>query len=503
MSDSSLVFLDKNRQSSARKGEGESVSLSSDSLYNFDAEQSLLALLLWSNSLYEKISDIVDKNYFGNVAHQDLFDRMVYLLNKGKMVDKIVLKGFADSHPSIQDEGGSQYVADLVDMAPFCGDVVEYAICLKDLFIRRELIRMMAQTSCDIGKVEPDAPATGYIENLEKDLYSLATTGHARDGFKTFSQTIEESLAMAEIASKNLSGVVGVTSGFRELDDQLGGLLPSDLLILAGRPSMGKTAFVTNIAFNAAKAFRDKKENGGKVAFFSLEMSSEQLTTRILSQETRFRSDSIRKGKLNGTDIKKFADAARDLNDVPLFIDDTPAISVAALRTRSRRLMRQHGLNLIVIDYLQLLMPSTSKRSDNRVQEISDITRSLKALAKELNVPVIALSQLSRAVEQREDKKPMLSDLRESGSIEQDADVVMFVYRDEYYSSRKHGAKNEDPNVPAMTEVEKIQAREQGHNAEIIIAKQRHGPIGTVNLLYFPNYTSFRSPADIMEENGK
>jgi replicative DNA helicase len=409
------------------------------------------------------------------------------------------LKGFADSHPALQDVGGSNYLIDLVDMAPFCGDIMEYACCLKDLFIRREIIRIAKETVDGLLKVEPDDPAIGYVESLEKSLYSLATKGNARDGFKTFAQTIQESIAMADIAYHHKSGVVGVTSGFRELDDQLGGLLRSDLLILAGRPSMGKTALVTNIAFNAAKAFRDGDSGGGRVGFFSLEMSAEQLTTRILSQETRYRSDMIRKGKLDYGSVKHFSQLAKELDTIPLFIDDTPALSVAALRTRSRRLMRQHGLDLIIIDYLQLLMPNTNKRSENRVQEVSDITRALKALAKELNVPVIALSQLSRAVEQREDKKPQLSDLRESGSIEQDADVVMFVYRDEYYTSRKKGGKPEEK--PA--EENPVKNSSQGHNAEIIIAKQRHGPIGTVNLLYFPHFTSFRSPSNmVLEERG-
>ena len=491
MLDSSLLFLDKNKKSFLKNIDGEE-SKSMNTLYNFDAEQNILALLLWSNSLYEKISDILEKEYFSTNYHQDLFERMLYLLNKGKSVDKVVLKGFADSHPSLQEVGGSDYISGLVEMAPFCGDIMEYAYCLKDLFIRRELIRVTKETVDGLIKVEPDDPAIGYIEDLERSLYSLATKGSARDGFKTFAQTIEESIVMANIAYNHKTGVVGVTSGFKELDDQLGGLLRSDLLILAGRPSMGKTALVTNIAFNAAKAFRDGNASGGRVAFFSLEMSAEQLTTRILSQETKYRSDMIRKGKLNYECVKDFTNLARELDNIPLFIDDTPALSVAALRTRARRLMRQHGLDLIVIDYLQLLMPNTNKRSDNRVQEVSDITRALKALAKELNVPVVALSQLSRAVEQREDKKPQLSDLRESGSIEQDADVVMFVYRDEYYTSRKKGIKQEE-NIIEETPIHKNKS--EGHTAEIIIAKQRHGPIGTVNLLYFPNFTSFRSPA--------
>lgn len=492
MSDSSLVFLDKNKRTFGEKGVEKDAEIL-DTLYNFDAEQNILALLLWSNSLYERISDVIDKTHFGMSYHQDLFERIWYLLNKGKAVDRIVLKGFADSHPNLQEIGGSEYINQLVEMAPFCGDILEYAYCLKDLFLRRELIRVTKQTVDGVLKVEPDSPVMEYIESLERDLYGLATTGHTKDGFKTFADTIKESVGMARTAFTHKSGIVGITSGFREMDEQMGGLLRSDLIILAGRPSMGKTAFATNIAFNAAKAFRDGKPGGGKVAFFSLEMSSEQLTTRILSQETKYRSDAIRKGKLAESDLEDFAEVASSFENVPLFIDDTPAISVAALRTRARRLMRQSGLDLIVIDYLQLLMPNTNKRSENRVQEVSDITRSLKALAKELNVPVIALSQLSRAVEQREDKKPMLSDLRESGSIEQDADVVMFVYRDEYYTSRKKDQKSssEQPEEGPASFVKKT----EGHNAEIIIAKQRHGPIGTVNLLYFPNFTSFRSPA--------
>ena len=460
------------------------------SLINLDAEQSLLALLLWSNSLYEKIADILMPEYFTISAHKELYERMRSLFNKGQSVDRITLKAFADATTSFNEWGNSAYLQALYEIAPFSGDIVEYATHLKDLYLRREIVRLTQETASGVMEVDMEESAVQHIESLEKELYSLALSGQSRESFKTFAQTIKESLDMVERAKKNRGSVVGITTGFPELNDHMGGLVRSDLLILAGRPSMGKTAFATNIAFNAAKAFMDGAPGGARVAFFSLEMSSEQLTTRILAQESKVRSDVIRKGKMNDKEGIAFQAAAREIEAIPLYIDDTPALSVSSLRTRARRLQRQKGLDLIVIDYLQLLMPGTFKRSDNRVQEVSDITRSLKALAKELNVPVLALSQLSRAVEQREDKKPMLSDLRESGSIEQDADVVMFVYRDEYYESRKKGAKNEE-----APEINPIKKSNEGHHAEIILAKQRHGPIGTVNLVYFPSFTSFRSPA--------
>ena len=298
---------------------------------------------------------------------------------------------------------------------------------------------------------------------------------------------LTEAVKMAEIAYRRETPIVGVTSGLLDIDKMLGGLHPSDLLIVAGRPSMGKTVLGTNIAFNAAKAFLDNAKEGANVAFFSLEMSAEQLATRILSTQSRISSDRIRRGEIKAEEFPNLVSASRDIENLGLFIDDTPALTVTALRNRARRLQRQHGIGLVIVDYLQLLEGSgKSRSSDNRVQEISDISRGLKALAKELNIPVIALSQLSRAVEQREDKRPQLSDLRESGSIEQDADVVMFIYRDEYYEARKEPPVGTDKHLEWQQRMSKVQ-----NQAEIIVAKQRHGPVGTVKLFFDGKHTKF------------
>ncbi len=335
-----------------------------------------------------------------------------------------------------------------------------------------------------------DISATNQIEIAEKKLFDLATVGQQERGLASFSTALKEALVSAEVAYKRDSHVVGVTTGFKKVDECLGGFHPSDLIIVAGRPSMGKTALATNFAFNAAQATLEKNE-GAAVAFFSLEMSAEQLANRILGQETGLSSDLIRRGDIGKSDFPKLVEVSNRLNSLPFFIDDTPGLSVAALRTRARRLKRQEGLGMIIIDYLQLLTTPGKNRAENRVLELSEITRSLKALAKELNVPVIACSQLSRAVEQRDDKRPQLADLRESGSIEQDADVVMFVFREEYYLSRKKPTGNDDKTI----EWEKAMAK-VANIAEIVIAKQRHGPIGTVQLHFEGRLTKFSDLAD-------
>jgi replicative DNA helicase len=298
-------------------------------------------------------------------------------------------------------------------------------------------------------------------------------------------------MVVLESAFKSDSSITGITTGFMDLDKWMGGLSRSDLIILAGRPSMGKTALATNIAFNAAMAFVKKTDGAGKVAFYSLEMSKEQLVTRILAQECCIPSERIRRGEIKEEDFIKLKDANKRVAELPLFIDDTPALTISILRSRSRKLKRQHGLDLIVVDYLQLLQGNSEKRNENRVQEISEITRSLKAIAKELDVPVLALSQLSRAVETRDDKRPQLSDLRESGSIEQDADVVMFIYREEYYESRREPTRGSEEHAKWMEKLAKT------HNlAEVILAKQRHGPVGTVRLFFDGKYTKFDNLSD-------
>jgi replicative DNA helicase len=379
----------------------------------------------------------------------------------------------------------------------------DYGRTIHDLYLRRQLISIGEDTVNEAYAHDLERDARNQIEQAEKKLFDLAVSGQYEGGFRAFSQALTEAITMAEAAFKRSGRTTGVSTGFDDLDDLLGGLHPSDLVVLAGRPSMGKTALATNIGFNAAKTYRSTKgpdgklvtEDGAVIGFFSLEMSAEQLATRVLSEESGVASDRIRRGDVSHDDFGKFVQASQKLASVPLFIDDSPALTIAGLRTRARRLMRQQGLGLIIVDYLQLLRGAGEGRgAENRVQEISEITRGLKALAKELNVPVLALSQLSRAVEQREDKRPMLSDLRESGSIEQDADVVMFVFREEYYLSRGEPTRRpEDSDDKFNERYTRWQERlEQVHGTgEVIIAKQRHGPIGKVTLRFDGSTTKF------------
>ncbi|HEX2150941.1 MAG TPA: replicative DNA helicase, partial [Stellaceae bacterium] len=382
-----------------------------------------------------------------------------------------------------------------------------YGRTIHDLYLRRELITVGQDIVTEAFEHDLDDLATEQIERAEAKLFELASSGQAEGGPREFRFALTSAITMAQAAFKRDGKIVGVATGFTDLDKKLGGLHPSDLIILAGRPSMGKTALATNIAFNAAKDYQPahgpdgridltrQAEDGAVVAFFSLEMSAEQLATRILAEESGTSSDKIRRGEVRREDFDKFVMASQRLAAIPLYIDDTPALSIAALRTRARRLKRQHGLGLIVIDYLQLMRPSAAKGGqENRVQEISEITRGLKAIAKELNVPVLALSQLSRAVEQREDKRPMLADLRESGSIEQDADVVMFIFREEYYLSRSEPPRRAEESDQKFNErYEDWQRRSEAAfgMAEVIIAKQRHGPIGTVKLHFEAETTKF------------
>ena len=377
----------------------------------------------------------------------------------------------------------------------------DYGRTIYDLYLRRELIALGEDVVNDAFAQDLEITATDQIETAEQKLYGLAEAGQTERGLTTFKSAVIEAVNMAEAARNRDSHVAGVATGFKDLDRLLGGLHYSDLIILAGRPSMGKTALATNIAVSAAMARNKKKGPDGTeivvpevVAFFSLEMSTEQLATRILAEASEVRSDAMRRGEINENDFGKIFDASRALYTLPLFIDDTPALTIGALRTRARRLKRQQGLSLIIVDYLQLMQGPAGLRSENRVQEVSEITRGLKAVAKELNVPVLALAQLSRQTEQRDDKRPQLSDLRESGSIEQDADVVMFIYREEYYLAREkpsQGAREKDDDFTrrrAKYEERKDEAR---NKAEVIVAKQRHGPIGTIDLQFRGEFTRF------------
>ncbi len=455
--------------------------------HNYEAEQALLGALLHNNQSYEKVSEFLLPDHFANAANGRIYGVISKLLERGQIVDPITLKGTFEQDDSLQEIGGTQYLAHLAASVVSIISVQHYGELIYDLHLRRQLINLGEDVVNNAFAPDIEHGAQQQIETAEQRLYDLATVGQADKGFIPFSKALTESIQIAELAFKREEKIVGVTTGLKDLDSLLGGLHPSDLIILAGRPSMGKTALATNIAFNAAEAGLEQKVYGGIVAFFSLEMSSEQLATRLLAQESGVASDRIRRGDIPQADFQKFFEVSRRLANLPLYIDDTPGLTISALRTRSRRLKRKHGLSMIVVDYLQLLQGSPGARnSDNRVQEISEITRGLKTLAKELHVPVIALSQLSRAVEQREDKRPQLADLRESGSIEQDADVVMFVYREEYYESRREPAPNTDKHEEWSAQMKQIY-----NMAEAIVAKQRHGPINTVKLFFDGALTKF------------
>ncbi|MBM3467804.1 MAG: replicative DNA helicase [Alphaproteobacteria bacterium] len=466
-------------QSSHREGEAPP--------YNLEAEQLLLGALLLNNGSYEALGDFLLPHHFADGIHGQIFEAIARFIDRGQVADPITLKDYFDKNEALQPVGGARYLIDLAEGVVSVISVGDYGRLIYDLYLRRQLMGIGEDMVLNARTHELDLNAAQQIEDAEKKLFDLAITGSASGGFKSFQMALTEAIEMAEVAYKRDSHVVGVTTGLTDIDKCLGGLHPSDLLIIAGRPSMGKTALATNMAFNAAKAYLNKNKSGASVGFFSLEMSAEQLATRILASESGISSDKIRRGEVKEEHFPTFVQVSRELSSIPLFIDDTPALSVSALRTRARRLKRQENLGLIVIDYLQLLESGGSNRKgDNRVQEISDITRALKALAKELNVPVIALSQLSRAVEQREDKRPQLADLRESGSIEQDADVVMFVFREEYYEIRRQPPEGTEKHAEWQAHMDRI-----ANQAEVIIAKQRHGPVGNVRLYFDGSLTRF------------
>ena len=464
--------------------------------HNLEAEQALLGAILVNNVAYEKVGEILQPEDFYDPAHGRIYAAVSTMINRGQIADTKTLRGLFNDDPAFANMGGAQYLADLAASVITIINAEDYARLIHDLYLRRQLITLGEDVVNEAYRHDLDEPAKTQIEKTESRLFELAKTGEIDRGFVKLEKALVVSLRMAEEAHKRDSHVTGVTTGLRDLDRKMGGLQRSDLLILAGRPSMGKTALATNIAFNAARAWHDSDgKEGAAVAFFSLEMSSEQLATRLLGEHSSVPSDKIRRGEVKTDDFSKFLEAAKVLSRAPLFIDDTPALSVAALRTRARRLKRTAPhLGAIVIDYLQLLHGTSSRGSENRVQEVSEITRGLKALAKELDIPVVALSQLSRAVEMREDKKPQLADLRESGSIEQDADVVMFVYREEYYHARSEPTRRADEGDDKFNQRHQrwMERGEEIRNiAEVIIAKQRHGPIGTVELHFDGQFTRF------------
>jgi len=452
---------------------------------NIEAEQSVIGSILVSNDILDDVSPIINYTKFYDPIHQKIFLAIENLISKGMLANPITLKNYFENDKNLIELEGHEYLVKITKFSTSLRQAIEYAKIIYDMHVRRELIKISETTIDNASNKNIDLPGEKIIEDSEKLLFDLAERGSFSKSFVKFDTALNQTIEMASRAFKSTEGIVGVTTGLTDLDDRLGGLHNQDLVIIGGRPSMGKTALATNIAFHAAKNIQEKGLKSS-VAFFSLEMSSEQLSTRILSEQSRIKSNDIRRGKISEEQFDKFIETSKNISELPLYIDETPAISIAAISNRARRIKRLFGCELVVVDYIQL-MRATNIRNDGRVQEISEITQGLKAIAKELNVPVLAVSQLSRAVEQRDDKKPQLSDLRESGSIEQDADVVMFVYREAYYLERK------EPR-PATVEHAEWQNKmnEISILAEIMISKQRHGPTGNIKVEFESMFTKFR-----------
>jgi replicative DNA helicase len=471
--------------------------------YNILAEQMLLGVFLTNNEAVNKVSDFLLEEHFYEPVHQRIFAAIHKFIERGVIANPITLKNHFDKDSALSDIGGAEYLVKLAGLATTIINVADYARTIYDLSVRRKLIAVGEEIVNDAFDVEIERTAKEQIEKAEQELFILASEGHdGSTGFQHIKSPLIDAIHRAELAFKHRERVSGISTGFVDLDKLLGGFQNSDLLILAGRPSMGKTALGINLAYQSCKAMYEhhmatKEERGDDnlpppaVGVFSLEMSSEQLAARMLSMVSEVDSSKMRSGHISEDDFGKIVTANKYMNQLPFFIDDTPSLSISALRTRARRLKRRHNLGLILVDYLQLLRGASKQSESNRVLEISEITQGLKAVAKELNIPVIALSQLSRAVEQREDKRPLLSDLRESGSIEQDADIVMFIYRDDYYLMRKQPREGTPEYETWQAEVSKA-----FNVAEVIIAKQRNGPIGNVRLHYESNLTKFSNLAE-------
>jgi len=450
---------------------------------NIEAEQAVIGSILVTNEIFDDINTIISNVNFYDPMHQKIFNAIESMIYKGLLANPITLKNYFEKE---KDEINiPEYLVKITKFSTSARQAIEYSKIIYDMFVRRELIKISDQIIDDAKENDLNVSGQNIIENSEKLLYDLAEKGTFNSSLIKFDDAMKQTIEMASAAYKNEGGIVGVPTGLRDLDDKLGGLHQSDLVIIAGRPSMGKTSLATNIAFNAAQNIQENSRKSS-VAFFSLEMSSEQLSTRIISEQARIGSNDIRRGRISDEQFDQFLETSKNISELPLFIDETPAISIAAMSNRARRIKRLHGLDLIVVDYIQLMKGSLNNK-DGRVQEISQITQGLKAIAKELGVPVLALSQLSRQVEQRDDHKPQLADLRESGSIEQDADVVMFVYREGYYLQRK------EPREATVEHAEwQAKMNEVAHLAEIIIGKQRHGPIGKVTLEFEERFTKFK-----------
>jgi replicative DNA helicase len=473
--------------------------------HSIEAEQQLLGAILTNNDIYDRVAAIIGPKHFYDPVHARIFDIAAARIAKNNLASPVTLKSFMEEDEGLKELGGPAYLARLAGAAISGFAVRDYAQMIYDLSVRRDLIQLGRDISAKAATVDVSSEPREQIVEAEQALYALAEQGQVESGFQSFLKAVTDAVNVANAAYQREGGLAGVSTGLIDMDKKLGGLHRSDLLILAGRPSMGKTSLATNIAFNIAKAYKrgklpDGSEgaiDGGVVGFYSLEMSAEQLAARILSEASEVPSEQIRRGDMTEAEFRRFVDAAKALEACPLYIDDTPALPIAQLAARARRLKRTHGLDVLMVDYLQLVRGTG--RSENRVNEISEITMGLKAIAKELDIPVVALSQLSRQVENREDKRPQLSDLRESGSIEQDADVVMFVFREEYYKERE---KPGDHDLEAMAKWQEEMERLHG-KAEVVIGKQRHGPIGTVELSFEGRFTRFGNLVKAWQQDGE
>ncbi|HSD91467.1 MAG TPA: replicative DNA helicase [Methyloceanibacter sp.] len=463
--------------------------------HNLEAEQALLGAILVNNEAIDRVSTFLKSGHFFDGLHARIYEIASKLILSGKRATPITLKSFFQADPPVGELPVPQYLGRLAANATTIINAEDYGRTVYDLAIRRQLIDI-GETMVNTAYDSPvDAVPAVQIEEAEQRLYELAETGKYGAGFEPFSSALTDAIDIAANAFRRDGGLSGLASGFLDLDLKMGGLQPSDLIIIAGRPAMGKTALATNIAYHVAKNYRPDADSetaldGAVVGFFSLEMSAEQLATRIIAEQAEIPSEQIRRGRINSADFDRIVEVSQELQHLPLYIDQTGGITVAQLAARARRLKRQRGLGFIVVDYLQLLSGSSKRAHEGRVQEVTEITTGLKALAKELHVPVLALSQLSRQVEQREDKRPQLADLRESGSIEQDADVVLFVYREEYYLENREPAPNTDEHIKWRTSIENAHGK-----AEVIIGKQRHGPTGTVKLQFAKEFTRFSNLA--------
>ena len=461
--------------------------------HSIEAEQQLLGAILTNNDLFDRIAQILRAEHFYDPVHARIFETAAARIAKNNLASPVTLKAFLEDDAGLAELGGPAYLMRLAGAAISSFAVRDYAEMIYDLAIRRELIDVGNEIAAKAARVDVQSEPKEQIVEAEQKLYALAEQGQTEQGFQSFLTAVTDAVKVANAAYQREGGLAGVSTGLIDMDKKLGGLHRSDLLILAGRPSMGKTSLATNVAFNIARAYKkgitssgeEGAVDGGVVGFFSLEMSAEQLASRILSEVAEIPSNQIRRGDFTEGEFRRIVDAAKELEAAPLFIDDTPALPISQLAARARRLKRTHGLDALFVDYLQLVRGTG--RSENRVNEISEITMGLKAIAKELDIPVVALSQLSRQVENREDKRPQLSDLRESGSIEQDADVVMFVFREEYYKEREKPGDHElDKMAIWQDEMERLHGK-----AEVVIGKQRHGPIGTVELSFEGQFTRF------------